>query len=84
MSKHTTSAWTWPTVNPSAGDTTNAVAFHPFSVITGWSNLITDDPLSLKLPLNALSPVSQKASDVKEIVGPPALVAARLIGPTLV
>ena len=75
MSKHTTSAKTWPEFPPPpAFPVTKAVAFQPFSVTNGSKNLISADPKILKLPLKAVSPGSHVAVEVMIGFAPPANV----------
>ena len=50
LSKHSTSAVTEPgSLGPCAGIRRSAVAFHPFSVTKGLSDLIRAEPLVTKL-----------------------------------
>jgi hypothetical protein len=64
LSKHSTSAVTEPgSKGPCAGSRRSAVAFHPFSVAKGSSDLIRAVPLVTKLPLSAVSPASHKAME---------------------
>ena len=64
LSKHVTSAVTEPgSESPCAGISRCAVAFHPFSVAKGLSDLIRAVPLVTKLPLCAVSPASHKAME---------------------
>ena len=80
LSKHMTSATTAPVLPPPpAVPVTNAVAFHPVSFAKGWSNLISADPVTLKLPLSAVSSASQVAIEVMKL-----LTVLLAIGPTSV
>jgi len=80
LSKHTTSAVTEPVLPPPpAFPVTSAVAFQPFSVATGSEVLISAVPLISKLPLNPVSPASQKASEVMKLLMVPVVVLPTLV-----
>ena len=73
LSKHITSAVTEPGESGPIPIRSCAVAFHPFSVAKGLSDLIIAEPLVRKLPLSAVSPASHKA--IEEIKnGEPVLI----------
>jgi len=63
LSKHITSAVTEPGSLGPIPISRCAVAFHPFSLAKGLSDLIIAEPLVTKLPLSAVSSASHKAME---------------------